>query len=76
MTVQYLIRRTLFVGNVLLLIAGIVCCIYAIVRLILAPGTWLFSLLLFAVGVFSEILFTGLYILRKKSFPLPGIDYK
>ncbi|MBN1198217.1 MAG: hypothetical protein JXA23_02615 [Bacteroidales bacterium] len=72
----YLIRRVFFVGNILLLMIGFACCIYAIVRWILEPDAWLFALLLFAIGFLAQLLFSGLYLLRKKRFPLPGIDYK
>ncbi|TSA25485.1 MAG: hypothetical protein D4R67_09955 [Bacteroidetes bacterium] len=72
----YLIRRVLFLGNVILFLAAFALCIYAVARLILAPDTWLFCLLLFGIGVVSGILLYGLYLVRKSRFPLPGIDYK
>jgi|GEM_PF-1193632 len=76
MTMQYLIRRIFFVANVLLLLAGIAFCLYALVRLILNPSGWVISLILLAVGLMSEFLFARLYIIRKSKFPLPGIDYE
>lgn len=73
---KYMIRRVLFLVNVLLILAAFALSVFAVVRVILAPDKWLFCILLLGIGVVAGILLYGLYLIRKSRFPLPGIDYK
>jgi hypothetical protein len=73
---SYFFRRILFIVNVILLLASVTLCIYSVFTFIMTPGAWLFSLLLFGVGITTGLFFLMIYAIRKRTYPLPGIDYK
>ncbi len=73
---SYIFRRILFIVNVILLLASVALCIYSVFTLIMTPEAWLLSLLLFGVGITAGLFFLMIYTIRKRKYPLPGIDYK
>ncbi len=73
---SYIFRRVLFLTNVILLLASGALCCYSVFLFFANPQEWLFSLMKLGVGLFSGAFFLLLFIVRKRKFPLPGIDYK
>jgi len=73
---SYITRRILFLANVILLLVSCIICIYSVFMLFINPDDWLFTLMLLGIGVITGVFFFVLYVVRKRKFPLPGIDYK
>ncbi|MFH1298092.1 MAG: hypothetical protein ABIJ04_12645 [Bacteroidota bacterium] len=73
---SYIFRRILFLANVILLLGSGALCAYSIFILFTNPEEWLFSLMMLGIGVITGVFFFVLYIVRKRKFPIPGIDYK
>jgi len=73
---SYIFRRILFLVNVILLLASFILCVYSVFTFLMTPDSWLFAFLLLGIGIIATLFFLMIYTIRKRKYPLPGIDYK
>ncbi|MFC2102648.1 hypothetical protein ACFLS7_06595 [Bacteroidota bacterium] len=73
---SYIFRRVLFLANLILLLASGALCSYSAFLLFANPQEWLFALMKLGLGLLSGAFCFLLFVVRKRKYPLPGIDYK